>query len=270
MTFYDPEERPVFVDPQFRRGFQDRIVRWYRRKGRDLPWRSITSAYQVAVSEILLQQTQATRVAPVFQEFVARWPRVEDLHAVPLADVKQLTDPLGYHIRGTWLKDLARIVVERHGGQMPDSLEALRDLPGLGPYAAAAVYVFGLRRRAALLDTNIARVLTRAVGLPSEGSAYRDDRRLRELAEQLVPARRHYDYHQGLMDVGATVCVSRSPRCPICPLRRICRAATGGPPVAVWHERGVAMAAERTVGYRVGSTTAVSPAATDSSGLKPG
>ena len=214
MTFYDPEERPVFVDPQFRRGFQDRIVRWYRRKGRDLPWRSITSAYQVAVSEILLQQTQATRVAPVFQQFVARWPRVEDLHAAPLADVKQLTDPLGYHIRGTWLKDLARIVVERHGGQMPDSLEALRDLPGLGPYAAAAVYVFGLRRRAALLDTNIARVLTRAVGLPSEGSAYRDDRRLRELAEQLVPARRHYDYHQGLMDVGATVCVSRSPRCP--------------------------------------------------------
>ncbi len=270
MTLYDPEEPPVFVDPRFRRGFQDRIVRWYRRKGRDLPWRSISSAYQVAVSEILLQQTQATRVAPVFERFVARWPRVQDLHAAPLADVKQLTDPLGYHIRGTWLKELARIVVERHGGQMPDSLAALRELPGLGPYAAAAVYVFGLRRRAALLDTNIARVLTRVVGLPSDGSVYRDDRRLRELAEQLVPARRHYDYHQGLMDVGATVCVSRSPRCPGCPLRRICRAVTSSPPVAVWHERGVAMAAERTVGYRVGSTTAVRPAATDSSGLKPG
>ncbi len=234
-------------------------MRWYRREGRDLPWRSISSAYQVAVSEILLQQTQVTRVAPVFEQFVARWPCIQDLHAAPLADVKQLTDPLGYHIRGTWLKDLARIVVERHGGQMPDSLEALRELPGLGPYAAAAVYVFGLRRRAALLDTNIARVLTRAVGLPADGSVHRDTRRLRDLAEQLVPARRHYDYHQGLMDLGATVCLSRSPRCSSCPLRRICRAVAGGPPAAFWNERGVVMAAERTVGYRVGSRAAVNP-----------
>lgn len=264
MTLYDPEAPPVHVDPRFRRRFQDRIVRWYRRQGRDLPWRSISSAYQVAVSEILLQQTQVVRVVPVFQEFVARWPRVQDLHAAPLEDVKTLTDPLGYHIRGTWLKDMARIVVARHGGRMPDSLEALRQLPGLGPYAAAAVYVFGLRRRAALVDTNIARVLTRAVGLPVDGSVYRDNRRLRDLAEQLVPARRHYDYHQGLMDLGATVCLSRAPRCRRCPLRRVCRAVAGGPPVAVWHEHGVAMAAERTVGYRVGTRAAVNPTADDS------
>lgn len=257
MTRYDPDGLPVDVDSAFRRSFQDRIVRWYRRAGRDLPWRSLTSPYQIAVSEILLQQTQAARVAPVFQEFVVRWPTVQDLHATPLEDVKALTDPLGYHIRGTWLKELARIVVERHGGELPDSLEALRELPGLGPYAAAAVYVFGLRRRAALLDTNIARVLTRAVGLPQDGSVYRDNRRLRELAKQLVPARRHYDYHQGLMDLGATVCLSRSPRCDRCPLRRMCRAVVGGPPAAVWHEHGVIMAAERTVGYRVGSRAAV-------------
>ena len=260
MTRYDADKHPVDVDSAFRRDFQDRIVRWYRRAGRELPWRSITSPYQVAVSEILLQQTQAARVAPVFQEFVARWPRVHDLHAAPLAEVKALTDPLGYHIRGFWLKELARIVVKRHGGDLPDSLAALRELPGLGPYAAAAVYVFGLRRRAVLLDTNIARVLTRAVGLPADGSVYRDNRRLQDLAEQLVPARRHYDYHQGLMDLGATVCLSRSPRCDGCPLRRMCRAVVGGPPAAVWQEHGVVMAAERTVGYRVGSRAAVNPA----------
>ena len=270
MTRYDPDEPPVDVDPAFRRSFQDRIVRWYRRAGRDLPWRSISSAYQVAVSEILLQQTQAVRVAPVFEEFVARWPSVENLHAATLEDVKALTDPLGYHIRGTWLKEMARIVVEQHGGRMPDTLEALRELPGLGPYAAAAVYVFGLRRRAALLDTNIARVLTRAVGLPADGSVYRDNRRLRDLAEQLVPARRHYDYHQGLMDLGATVCLSRSPRCQRCPLRRVCRAVAGGPPAAFWNEQGVVMAAERTVGYRVGSRMVVSPSPEDASGPKSG
>lgn len=257
MTPFTPDEPSVDVDPAFRRAFQDRIVRWYRRAGRDLPWRSTTSPYQVAVSEILLQQTQAARVAPVFEEFVVRWPRVDDLHAASLEDVKSLTDPLGYHIRGFWLKELARLVVERHGGNLPDSLDALRELPGLGPYAAAAVYVFGLRRRAALLDTNIARVLTRAVGLPEEGSVYRDNRRLQDLAEQLVPARRHYDYHQGLMDLGATVCLARSPRCERCPLRRACRAVVGGPPAAVWREQGVVLAAERTVGYRVGSRGAV-------------
>lgn len=257
MTPNATDKPPVEVDPTFRRNFQDRIVRWYRREGRNLPWRSTTSPYQVAVSEILLQQTQAARVAPVFEEFVARWPRVDDLHAALLEEVKALTDPLGYHIRGFWLKELARIVVERHGGKLPDSLDALRELPGLGPYAAAAVYVFGLRRRAALLDTNIARVLTRAVGLPEDGSVYRDNRRLHELAERLVPARRHYDYHQGLMDLGATVCLSRTPRCDRCPLRRGCRAVVGGPPAAVWREQGVVMAAERTVGYRVGSRAAV-------------
>ena len=266
MTPYAADEPTVDVDSAFRWAFQDRIVRWYRRAGRDLPWRCIDSPYQVAVSEILLQQTQAARVAPVFEEFVTRWPRIQDLHAATLEEVKGLTDPLGYHIRGVWLKELARIVIERHGGELPDSLEVLRELPGLGPYAAAAVYVFGLRRRAALLDTNIARVLTRAVGLPADGSVYRDGRRLRDLAEQLVPARRHYDYHQGLMDLGATVCLSRSPRCDRCPLRRMCRTVVGGPAAAVWHEHGVVMAAERTVGYRVGSRVAVNPPQARSAG----
>ena len=98
------------------------------------------------MSEILLQQTQAARVQPVYEAFVNRWPRAQDLYGASLADVKALTDPLGYHIRGFWLKELARHIVEYHGGQVPDDLKTLRGIPGLGPYAAAAVYVFGLRR----------------------------------------------------------------------------------------------------------------------------
>ena len=187
----------VELDRKFRHAFQDRLVRWYRRNGREFPWRVNASAYQIAVSEILLQQTQAARVQPVYEAFVNRWPRAQDLYGASLADVKALTDPLGYHIRGFWLKELARHIGEYHGGQEPDDLKTLRGIPGLGPYAAAAVYVFGLRRRAALLDTNVARVLTRTVGLPVEGSIYLDGRRLQVLAEALVPARRHFDYHQG-------------------------------------------------------------------------
>ena len=251
-------DRPcVELDAEFCRLFQARVVRWYRRVGRDLPWRSSTSPYHVAVSEILLQQTQVSRVLPVFQLFVRRWPQVEDLHRATLKDVKALTDPLGYHIRGVWLKALARIVVEKHGGQVPASIDELRELPGLGSYAASAVYVFGHRRRAALLDTNIARDLTRAVGLPADGSHYRDTRRLRLLADELVPPRRYYDYHQGLMDLGATVCLPRSPRCEDCALRRMCRVVVGGPAAAVWREDGAVFQAERTVGYRSGSRTAV-------------
>lgn len=219
----------------------------------------------MAVSELLLQQTQASRVAPVYREFVRRYPTIEDLHRAPDAEVSALTDPLGYHIRGKWLKAMATSVATNHGGRMPDSLEGLRRLPGLGPYAAAAVHTFGNGKRAPLVDTNIARVYTRAVGLPTEGSAYRDSRRLAELAEALTPARRFYDYGQGLMDLGATVCTARAPDCPRCPLRKLCRDFTGGPPVAVWRVDGVAMAAERTAGYRVGSrATPRRAAATDS------
>ncbi len=243
----------VEVTPDFRRRFQRRVVDWYRRNGRDLPWRRTSDPYHVAVSEILLQQTQARRVVPVFEAFVNRYPTVGDLHAAPLDDVKRLTDPLGYHIRGTWLKELAARIVERHGGNLPTDLAGLRSLPGLGPYTAAAVMVFGHGRRATLLDTNIARIYTRSVGLPSQGSFYRDTAYLSELAERLVPARRFYDYHQGLMDLGATICTATRPKCGDCPLRADCRLVKGGPAAARWHRGGIELAAERTVGYRVGS-----------------
>ena len=241
------------IDHRFRTAFQDRLIRWYRAHRRDLPWRHTGDAYHVAVSELLLQQTQASRVAPVYLEFVRRYPTVEDLHRAPAEEVSALTDPLGYHIRGKWLKAMAEAVVSDHGSRMPETLDGLRRLPGLGPYAAAAVHTFGNRKRAPLVDTNIARVYTRAVGLPAEGSTYRDMRRLAELAEALTPARRFYDYGQGLMDLGATICTARAPDCPRCPLRRLCRDLTGGPAVAVWRLDGVSMAAERTAGYRVGS-----------------
>jgi A/G-specific adenine glycosylase len=247
----------VDINIEFRRAFQDRLVRWYRRNGREFPWRVNATAYQVAVSEILLQQTQAARVQPVYETFVDRWPRAQDLYRASLSDVKAITDPLGHHIRGLWLKELARHIVEFHDGRLPADLKGLRGIPGLGPYAAAAVYVFGLHHRAALLDTNVARVLTRVVGLPVEGSVYRDGRRLQALAECLVPARRYFDYHQGLMDLGATICRSRAPSCVCCPVRAVCRAVTGGSPVATWRENDIELFGERTVGHWVGSRVAV-------------
>lgn len=243
----------IEIDRRFQRAFQDRLIRWYRAHRRELPWRHTRDPYHVAVSEVLLQQTQASRVAPVYVEFVRRYPTIADLHQAPATEVSALTDPLGYHVRGRWLKAMAATVVTDYGGRMPDSLDALRRLPGLGPYAAAAVHAFGNGKRAPLVDTNIARVYTRAVGLPAEGSVYQDGRRLVELAEALTPARRFYDYGQGLMDLGATVCTARSPSCPTCPLRGLCRDVQGGPPAAVWRVAGVPMAAERTAGYRVGS-----------------
>lgn len=243
----------VYVDDGFRRAFQDRVVRWFRAHGRDLPWRHTNDPYKIAVSELLLQQTQAMRVGPIFVEFVRRYPTVEKLHEAPPHEVSALTDPLGYHVRGRWLKALAARVVNDHDGRIPVVLDDLRRLPGLGPYAAAAVQSFGNRKRAPLVDTNIARVYTRVVGLPADGSVYRDGRRLSELAEILTPARRFYDYGQGLMDLGAEVCTSRSPMCQTCPLRSICRDVNGGAPVAVWRVKGRSIEAERTRGYRVGS-----------------
>lgn len=248
--------KQICVDGVFRRSFQSRIVTWYRGHGRDLPWRHACDPYHVAVSELLLQQTQVQRVVAVYLEFIRRYPTVEDLDRAPANEVSGLTDPLGYHIRAKWLKAMAAVVVGDHGGRMPDSLDALRRLPGFGPYASAAVHTFGNRRRAPLVDTNIARVYTRAVGLPLQGSAYRDGRRLEELAEALTPPRRFYDYGQGLMDLGATVCTSGAPDCDNCPVRRTCRAVRGGAPTATWYLNGVAMPAMRTDGHRVGSKLA--------------
>lgn len=167
----------------------------------------------------MLQQTQVDRVIPKYREFLARYPSIEALAASSVASVRETWHPLGYNIRPVRLHAIAREVVTRFGGRIPDDRETLLKLKGVGPYTAGAVLSFAYGKRAAILDTNVRRVIQRVFF----GTRPQQDRLLWKVAAALLP-RRHYDFNQALMDLGATICVARAPRCAVCPLPAICRA----------------------------------------------
>jgi len=207
------------------RAFARRITAWQRRHGRhDLPWQGTRDPYAIWLSEIMLQQTQVATVVPYFQRFRARFPDVASLAAADEDEVLQLWSGLGYYSRARNLHRAAQSVVERHGGEFPRELAAVEALPGIGRSTAAAIAGFAFGARAAILDGNVKRVLARhfAVdGYPGERAV---EQRLWQLAESLLPPDGVEAYIQGLMDLGATVCTRRAPRCEHCPVRATCAA----------------------------------------------
>ncbi|HXF81587.1 MAG TPA: A/G-specific adenine glycosylase [bacterium] len=202
------------------RAFVRRLLRWYARHRRPLPWRRTRDPYRVLVSEIMLQQTQVSRVIPKYRAFLRAYPSLEALARAPVREVRERWYPLGYNARPVRLRQLARIVLRRHGGRLPATREELLALPGVGPYTAGAVLTFALGQPAPILDTNVRRVLRRVF----HGGRPVPDRRLWALAAALLPARDGYDFNQALMDLGATVCTARAPRCAACPMRAWCLA----------------------------------------------
>jgi len=220
---------PVPAPPQ-RQWFRRRLLAWYRRHGRDLPWRRTRDPYRVLVSEVMLQQTQVDRVLPKYLEWLDRYPTFEDLAAAPLSDAVRTWYPLGYNIRPRRLHAIAREAVHRHGGHLPDDEASLRSFEGIGPYTAGAVMSFAFGKRAAILDTNVARVLFRVFVGRGDQRRSAVVRRLWAISEAVLPRRHVYDFNQALMDFGATVCSARAPRCGACPLARRCRSFPFTPP----------------------------------------
>ncbi len=206
--------------------FQRRLLAWYMRHGRDLPWRRTRHPYRVLVSEVMLQQTQVDRVVPKYRQFLRRYPTLASLAAAPVEDVRHLWYPLGYNIRPVRLHAIAREVVARYGGRLPDSEQALRRLPGVGRYTAGAVLSFAYGRDAAVLDTNVRRVLGRVFLGPRRLARMRGEKAFWDLARALVPGGQAYDFNQALMDFGATWCTPRTPNCGPCPMKSFCRAYT--------------------------------------------
>jgi A/G-specific adenine glycosylase len=209
-------------------GIARALLRWYDGAQRDLPWRRDPSPYKTLVSEFMLQQTVVATVEPYFERFVARFPSVAALAAAGEDEVTALWSGLGYYARARNLHKAARAVVERHGGALPDTEEALRDLPGIGPYTAAAVAAIGFGARAFALDGNGARVWSRLLAVRDsiDRPATRAALHARGLAE--VPAERAGDFNQAVMELGATVCTPRAPRCGECPLAERCGAHAEG------------------------------------------
>jgi A/G-specific adenine glycosylase len=204
---------------------QDDVRNWYARHGRTaLPWRVVRDPYYTLVSEFMLQQTQVERVIPKFETFVARFADIAALARASVADVLREWQGLGYNSRAVRLHETAGMVVNRFGGVMPSQTHLLRQLPGVGPYTAAAIRAFGFDLDDAPLDTNIRRIVHRVyygLEFPSRAGQRELDKRARETA---VPGAAH-DWNSAMMDLGATICTSRAPKCLICPLRENCAAA---------------------------------------------
>ncbi len=213
---------PIPVLPGHKRKFRERLLKWYAQHGRDLPWRKTAVPYEILVSEIMLQQTQVDRVLPKYQEWLAKYPTMEDLAEAPLSDVKKTWYPLGYNIRPVRLHSIARESVVRYGGTLPRDPERLLAFKGIGRYTAGAIRAFAFREDAPILDTNVMRVLHRV--FVGKGDAKRQKTALWGLSEAMIPRGKGYDFNQALMDFGAMVCIARDPYCLLCPMNGFCKA----------------------------------------------
>jgi A/G-specific adenine glycosylase len=200
-----------------------RLLAWSQDTRRDLPWRQTRDAWAILVSELMLQQTQVVRVVPRYEAFLARFPDPAAAAAAPVAALVESWEGLGYNRRAVNLHRAAQRIVAEHDGRVPGELAALLDLPGVGPYTARAVLAFAFERDHGVVDTNAARVLARAVA-----GHLLSARQAQQLADEQVPLGQGWAWNQAVLDLGATVCTRRSPRCEECPIVRQCRwAATG-------------------------------------------
>ncbi|MDB5873339.1 MAG: mutY [Ramlibacter sp.] len=216
-------------------GFAGRVIRWQGTHGRNtLPWQNTCDPYRVWLSEIMLQQTQVATVLDYYARFLARFPDVRALAAAELDDVLALWSGLGYYSRARNMHQCARDVVALHGGEFPRNAQELQTLPGIGRSTAAAIASFCFGERVAILDGNVKRVLTRVLGYGADLAQASSERELWALAQELLPRRAVREsmprYTQGLMDLGATICLPRNPNCLLCPVRELCAARAEGAP----------------------------------------
>jgi A/G-specific adenine glycosylase len=218
---------------------QQALLSWSARTRRDLPWRRTRDPWAVLVSELMLQQTQVARVVPRYRAFLERFPTAAACAAAPLADVLRQWAGLGYNRRAVNLHRAAVAVVDRHGGELPQELDALLALPGVGPYTARAVLTFAFEHDVGLVEANTARVLARVAGRPlAMGDA-------QGFADELVPDGHGWAWNQAMIDLGATVCLRRAPRCGECPVSAHCRWNGGADPAAPAHRQSTFEGSDR-------------------------
>ncbi|QRN94855.1 A/G-specific adenine glycosylase [Archangium violaceum] len=258
----EPASAPL-VEPGRRASLRSRLLEWYDRQKRDLPWRRTRDPYAIWLSEVMLQQTQVSTVIPYWERFLQRFPTVESLAAAPLPDVLAAWRGLGYYSRARNLHLAAQEVVARFGGKLPSTAAELLTLPGFGRYTSGAVASIAFGEPAPLVDGNVARVLSRIFEVEGAPGDRVREARLWALATELVHGERPGDFNQALMEHGATVCRPESPLCLLCPVREECLAYRHGrvdelPParvraapkrmtlaVAVWAHQGRLLLARR-------------------------
>ncbi len=222
------------VEARHRAAFHGPLAAWFERARRPMPWREAgpdgRDPYRVWLSEVMLQQTRVEQAQPYFERFVAAFPTVRALAGADLDEVLKAWEGLGYYSRARNLHRAARLVVDGHGGRVPETETAFRALPGVGPYTAAAVLSLAFGLPLAALDGNVTRVLTRVFAVGDDVTSGRTRRQLQALADALLDADHPGRWNESVMELGATVCTPAAPRCPACPLREVCAGWAEGEP----------------------------------------
>lgn len=204
--------------------FNSLLINWYQKNARSLPWRGHSDPYAIWVSEIMLQQTRVDTVIPYFDRWMQLFPDVSSLAAASENAVLKAWEGLGYYSRARAMHKTARILVEKYNARLPDDHEALTRLPGIGPYTAAAIASIAFERHYAVLDGNVKRVLARLLLYKQPVNTPAAEKELREIAHGLLPAKDIGDYNQAIMELGALICLPRSPKCDLCPVSTLCGA----------------------------------------------
>src|SRR5437773_1381114 len=201
-----------------------KLLAWYDRQQRRLPWRGSRDPYRIWVSETMLQQTQVETVLPYYERFLARFPNVEALANAKLDDVLKAWEGLGYYARARNMHKGAQYVVEMNGGELPGDVDSLRKIPGIGRYTAGAIASIAFGQDEPALDGNIRRVIARVCAVREDVHAPAVQEQLWSYAREVLPHGQAGDFNQALMDLGATICVARRPRCLLCPISAECQA----------------------------------------------
>ena len=217
-------------DAAWKRALARRLMAWYRRHKRDLPWRRTRDPYAIWVSEVMLQQTQVATVVPYFERFMDAYPTVDALAMADEGDILRLWEGLGYYRRARQMHAAARRIVEQHAGRFPRDPLTAQSLPGIGRYTAGAVLSISFDAAAPILEANTVRLLSRLVAYRGDVRSGRGQRTLWQLAEDILPPRGCGQFNQALMELGSLVCTPRQPACPRCPLHSLCRAHQQGQP----------------------------------------
>jgi A/G-specific adenine glycosylase len=205
---------------------QARLLRWFAKNGRDLPWRKTRDPYKIWISEIMLQQTQVATVIPYYQRFLKSFPTVHHLAKSDLSKVLKIWEGLGYYSRARNLHRASKMILNHLNGTIPDQLKDLLNLPGIGKYTAGAILSIAYNKEAPILDGNVRRVLSRLFAVSEDPK--KTGRLLWKISEALIPKGRPNSFNQAIMDLGAMICTPKDPQCHRCPLHRHCRAKASG------------------------------------------
>jgi A/G-specific adenine glycosylase len=206
----------------------DRILSWYARHKRDLPWRKTRNPYFIWVSEVMLQQTQVDTVIPYYQRFLKQFPTIEALAKASLQEVLKAWENMGYYARARHLHAAAREVVNRMGGKIPKTWDELIGLPGIGTYTASAILSFAFDKRFPTVDGNARRVLCRLHAIQEPIDESRTQKKIHELAAKMIPSEDPASFNHGIMELGATICKPQRPLCNVCPVQDLCLAFQQG------------------------------------------